>query len=219
MNTYTPIHGTCPDSTRQSWVYQMRPIVTAADREAAAALVQDRGLWLVPRGLDAPALHAAAFRAPRTEAVGLYEEDGGDEVLVDCLLMHRQSVPQSWGIDDSASALMVSLAHTAPGRTDRPGWLLTMWLADYAARAGSHWVYAEVPGWNTGSGDGVARLLGYLRDLGWQVLGTAHNPDGHRVTRVRLAGAASPGLTAMIHCTVPLHLAAPRREPEKGPAR
>ncbi|MFD9771694.1 hypothetical protein ACFWXE_15450 [[Kitasatospora] papulosa] len=202
---------------RAMWVYEIRPIVTAADREAAAALVQDRNLWLSRHGHDASALHVTAFRDHRTEAVGLYEEDGGDEILVGCLLLHRQPAPQSWGVDNSA--LTVLLAHTAPGRTDRPGWLLTMWLADYAARAGSEWVHAEVPGWNTGSNDGVARLLGHLRDLGWQVLGTGHDPDGHRVTRIRLAAAASPGLTAMIHCTVPLHSAAPRSEPEEGSTR
>src|SRR6185295_16564271 len=57
---------------RATWAYEMRPIVTAADREAAAALVQDRGLWLARRGHDAPTLHIAAFRDHRTEAVGLY---------------------------------------------------------------------------------------------------------------------------------------------------
>ncbi|MFE0774277.1 hypothetical protein [Streptomyces sp. NPDC058861] len=211
--------GPTDEERTPAWAYEMRPLPTAADREVAAALVQDRGLWLAARGLDAPALHAAAFRDPRAEAVGLFEEHGGDELLVGCLLLHRQVAPQSWGVGDSASALMVSLAHTAPGYADRPGWLLTMWLADYAARAGSDWVYAEVPGWSTGSDDGVARLVGHLRDLGWRVLGTGHDPDGHRVTRIRLAAAASPGLTAVIRCAVPLHSAAPGREPEEGTAR
>ncbi|MFI5857406.1 hypothetical protein [Streptomyces parvulus] len=224
MNSVTsdanaPVSARDDHDGRATWVYEMRPLRSAADREVAAALIQDRARWLGPRGLDAPTLHAAPFRDPRTEAVGLYEEDDGDEVLVGCLLLHRQPAPQSWGVDDSAPALMVSLAHTAPGRTDRPGWLLTMWLADYAARAGIDWAYAEVPGWHTGATDGVARLVEHLRDLGWRVLGTGHDPDGHRVTRIRLAAAASPGLTAMIHCTVPLHPTAPRREPEEGPAR
>ncbi|MEU5662103.1 hypothetical protein [Streptomyces longwoodensis] len=225
MNTITsdanvPARAQDDCDGRAAWVYEMRPLPTAADREAAAALVQDRGLWLASRGLDAPALHAAAFRNLRTEAVGLFEEDnGGDEILIGCLLLHRQPTPQSWGVDNSASALMVSLAYTAPGGTDRAGWLLTMWLADYAARAGGDWVYAEVPGGCTGSDDGATRLRGHLRDLGWRVLGAGHDPDGHRVTRIRLAAAAAPGLTAMIHCAVPLHATAPRREPEEGPAR
>ncbi|MFE0774206.1 hypothetical protein [Streptomyces sp. NPDC058861] len=214
-------HNGPPDGVRPpGWAYEIRPLPTAADREVAAALVQDRGLWLAPRGLDTPALHAAAFRNPHAEAAGLFEENNdGDEILIGCLLLHRQPAPQSRGVDDSASALTVSLAHTAPGRTDRPGWLLTMWLADYTARAGNDWAYAEVPGWHTGSNGGAARLVRHLRDLGWRVLGTGHDPDGHRVTRIRLAAVASPGLTAVIHCTVPLHPAAPSREPEEGSTR
>ncbi|WP_079185747.1 hypothetical protein [Streptomyces sp. NBRC 110465] len=202
---------------RVKWVYEMRPIVTAADREVAVALVQDRGVWLAERGLDAPALHAVAFRDPRAEAVGLYEDDDEEEVLVGCLLLHRRSVLRHRGVDDSA--LTVSLAHTVPGRTDRVGWLMTMWLADYAARAGHDWVYAEAPGWHTGPDGTVGQLLSHLRDLGWQVLGSGRNPDGHRIARLRLTAAASPGLNAMIHCTVPLQPADTRSEPEEGTTR
>ncbi|MER5356543.1 hypothetical protein ABT093_40265 [Kitasatospora sp. NPDC002551] len=218
MNTITPGTTALADTTvdrdgRARWAYEMRPIVTAADREAAAALVQDRGLWLARRGLDAPtALHVAAFRDHRTEAVGLYEDDGGDEVLVGCLLLHQEPDLRSWAVDDPAPALKVSLAYTAPGRTDRVGWLMTLWLAAYAARTGIDYVYAEAPGWNTGP-DGIGgRLLGYLRDLGWHVLGSGRTPDGHRVARIRLPAAASPGLAALIHSTVP---AVTRRGPEE----
>ncbi|WP_079170878.1 hypothetical protein [Streptomyces sp. CC53] len=208
MNTTTS-DTTAPASTadvrdgRATWAYEMRPIVTAADREAAAALVQDRGLWLARRGHYAPALHVTAFRDHRTEAVGLYEDDDGDEVLVGCLLLHRQPDLRSWAVDDPAPALKVSLAHTAPGRTDRVGWLMTLWLAAYAARIGIDCVYAEAPGRSTVSGGTDGRLLGHLRDLGWDVLGSGRNPDGHRVARLRLAAAPSPGLAALIYCTVP----------------
>ncbi|MFF9458098.1 hypothetical protein [Streptomyces flaveolus] len=224
MNTSTsdatvPVGAQNGRDGRAMWMYEMRPIVTAAEREAAAKLVQDRNLWLSRQGHDAPAFHVTAFRHHSAEAVGLYEEDDGDEILVGCLLLYRQHAPLNWGVGDSTSHLLVSQAHTAPGRTDRAGWLLTMWLADYAARAGSDWVYAEMPGWHTGSIDGVARLLAHLRDFGWRVLGTGHDPDGHRVTSIRLAAAASAGLTALIHCTVPLHPTATRREPEEGPTQ
>lgn len=208
MNTATP-DTTAPAGTaadrdgRATWAYEMRPIVTAADREAAAALVQDRNLWLARRGLDAPALHVTAFRDHRTEAVGLYEHDDGDEVLVGCLLLHREPDLRSWAVDDPAPALKVSLAHTAPGRTDRVGWLMTLWLANYAARTGIDCVYAEAPGRSTVSGGTDGRLLGHLRDLGWDMLGSGRNPDGHRVARLRLAAAPSPGLAALIYCTVP----------------
>lgn len=219
MNTYAPnaapVHGTRPENTRQGWVYQMRPIVTAADREEAAALVQDRGLWLAQRGYDASALHVTAFRDHRTEVAGLYEEDACDEILAGCLLLHRQPDLRTWAIDDPAPALKVSLAHTAPGRTDRAGWLMTLWLANYAARTGIDFVYAEAPGRSTASSGTGSRLLGYLLDLGWQVIDLGRDLDGRQVTRIRLAAAPSPNLTALINCTVPT---APRGGPEEDHA-
>ncbi|MFG3403827.1 hypothetical protein [Streptomyces sp. NPDC048142] len=221
MNSITS-GATAPVSTqddrdgRAMWMYETRPIVTAADREAATALVQDRNLWLSRRGHDAPALHITAFRDHRAEPVGLYEEDGGDEVLVGCLLLHRQPDLRTWGVDDPAPTLKASLAHTAPGRTDRAGWLMTLWLADYAARTGIDCVYAEAPDRSTASGGTEGRLLRHLRDLGWEVLGSGRNPDGHQVARIRLAAAPSPGLAALIRCTVP---AATRRGPEEDNRR
>ncbi|MFI2736634.1 hypothetical protein [Streptomyces sp. NPDC018711] len=222
MNTLTsgitaPVGGAAVDRDgRATWAYEMRPVVTAADRAAAAALVQDRGQWLARRGLPAPALHVTAFRHHGTEAIGLYEEDGGDEVLVGCLLLHRKPDLRSWAVDDPAPALKVSLAHTAPGRTDRAGWLMTLWLADYAARTGIDFVYAEASSQSTASAGREGRLLGYLRDLGWDVLGSGRNPDGHKIARMRLTAAPSPGLTALIHCTVP---AATQRGPKEDSAR
>ncbi|WP_051708960.1 hypothetical protein [Streptomyces sp. NRRL S-350] len=221
MNTLTPDTTASPDAAadrdgRATWAYEMRPIVTAADREAAAALVQDRGLWLARRGFDAPALHVAAFRDHRAEAVGLYEDDDRDEVLVGCLLLHREPDLRTWAVDDPTPALKVSLAHTAPGRTDRTGWLMTLWLADYAAHTGIDCVYAEVPSRSTGPDGAGGRLLGHLRDLGWHVLGSGRTPDGHRVARIRLPAAPSPGLAALIHSTVP---AVTRRGPKEGSER
>ncbi|MFF1854324.1 hypothetical protein ACFVXF_32300, partial [Streptomyces sp. NPDC058219] len=125
-----PPHSSHPPG----WAYEMRPLLTAADRAEAAALVQERGLALAARGIDAPASHADAFRDPLAEAVGMFEGGRAREVLVGCMLLHR---PLSQGCGGGpAPGLAVSLAHTAPARTDHSGWLLTSWLADYAARAG-----------------------------------------------------------------------------------
>lgn len=208
MSTTTPATTTPTDAAadrdgQATWMYEMRPITTVTDREVAAALVQDRGLWLTRRGHEAPALHVTAFRDHRTEPVGLYEDDAGNEVLVGCLLLHRQPDLRTWGVGDPAPALKASLAHTAPDRTDRVGWLMTLWLADYAARTGIDCVYAEAPTRSTTSGGAEGRLLPHLRDLGWEALGSGHTPDGHRVARIRLAAAHSPGLAALIHCSVP----------------
>jgi hypothetical protein len=198
-------HDNPPASDRASvrWAYEMRPIAGAADREVAAALVGARGQWLSSRGLAAPAA-AAAFRDAHAEAVGLYEDGDGDEVLVGCLLLYRQPDLRRWGGEDCESGLMVSLAHTAPGRDDRAGWPMTMWLSDHAARQRMSWVYAEAPGWHLSSDGSVGRLLGHLRDHGWEVLGSGRGPDGQRMARLRLAAATSPGLGVLIHCVVPL---------------
>ncbi|MFF8902476.1 hypothetical protein ACF082_33955 [Streptomyces lydicus] len=111
-----PVSAQDDRAGRATWMYKMRSIVTATEREVAAALVQDRDLWLTRRGHDAPALHVTAFRDHHTEPVGLYEADGGDEVLVGCLLLHRQPDLRTWGVDDPPPAVKASLAHTAsPG--------------------------------------------------------------------------------------------------------
>ncbi|MGC4998527.1 hypothetical protein [Streptomyces sp. DT195] len=201
-----------------TWAYEMRPITTAADRAVAAALIEDRRQWLAQRGLDSPARVAEAFRDPRAEAVGLYDDDRGQEILVGCLLLHRQPDPPE-GYDGSSPALTVSLAYSAPGRTARAGWLITLWLADFAARTGRKWVYAEAPGRHPRFDCTPCRLLDHLRDLDWQVLGPGHDSDGHRVVRLKLAAHAHPDLAALIHCTVPLHPAETRHEPEEGTTR
>ncbi|MER6116106.1 hypothetical protein [Streptomyces sp. NPDC001743] len=60
MNTCTP-STVRPASTRQSGAYQMRPIVTAADREEAAPLLPPPARGLPPR---APALRPAPASPP-----------------------------------------------------------------------------------------------------------------------------------------------------------
>ncbi|WP_436994129.1 hypothetical protein [Streptomyces sp. enrichment culture] len=184
--------------------YEIRLLLTSAARAEAAALIEDRIHALAAQHIAPPYPHApAAFREDRTEAVGLYENDA-DAVLAGCLVLHRHHDPRHWGVDDPQPGLLVSLAHTAPDRDGRTGWRMTMWLRDYAARLQTPWVYAEAPGWHVDDDRAVGRLLGHLRDLGWDVLGSGRGPDGQRVARLRLAAAATPGLGAMIHCAVPL---------------
>lgn len=198
--------------------YEVCPLVTPAARAEAAALVEDRIRMLTGKNITPPCLEAAAvFLDDRTEAVGLYENDE-EAVLAGCLVLHRDPDCRHWDVDDPAPELMVSLAHTAPGRDDRAGWRMTMWLRDYAARLQAPWVYAEAPGWPTGADSAAGRrLLSHLRDLGWEVLGHGRGRGGHRVARLRLAASTSPGLSAMIHCTVPLR-AAGGPEPRATPA-
>ncbi|MET9778928.1 hypothetical protein ABZ023_32545 [Streptomyces sp. NPDC006367] len=186
-------------------VYEVRPLKTPAARAEAAALAEERIHALAAQRIAPPYPQApAAFRQDRNEAVGLYENDE-DPALIGCLLLHRGLGHRVAGVP--TPGLRVSLFHTAPHRDGRAGWRMTMWLRDYAARQQTSWVCAEAPGRHSGPTRRTDRLLGHLRDLGWEVTGSGLGPDGHRLTRLRLPAAASPGLSAMIRCSVPLRAA------------
>jgi hypothetical protein len=181
----------------------MRPLGTGADRAMVSALVQDRNDWLAARGHDAAAGTLSAFHDAPGEALGLFEYDAAEvETMVGCLNLYGQPDLQHWKLDDPTPGPMVSHLHTAPGRDDRPGWLLTMWLSDHAARLGATWVYAQAPGRRIRGGDTEHRLLDHLRRLGWQTLGSSWT-NGRGTTRLRLNAQSRPGLAALIHCAVP----------------
>ncbi|MFD6967870.1 hypothetical protein [Streptomyces sp. NPDC059949] len=190
--------------------YGMRPLTTAADRAVAAALVEDRARWLALRGITVPRHHVAAYRAPRAEAVGLFEVGAdGEEQLAGCLLLHRQSQPRFGNTESERPGLRVSLAYTAPDRGDAIGSLITLWAGDFAARTGAETVRGEAPASHTGGGQSLGRLLDHLTTSGWRITGTGHNADGERVARLEIRAEARRGLDAMVHCTVPLHAAGP----------
>ncbi|MGW0896767.1 hypothetical protein ACWD0G_07180 [Streptomyces goshikiensis] len=190
--------------------YGMRPLTTAADRAVAAALVEDRARWLAARGITVPRHHVAAYRAPRAEAVGLFEVGtDGEEQLAGCLLLHRQSQPRFESTDTERPGLRVSLAYTAPDRDDATGSLIMLWASDFAARTGAATVRGEAPASHTGGDRTRGRLLAHLTSIGWLITGTGHNEDGERVAWLELQSEARRGLDAMVHCTVPLHAAGP----------
>ncbi|MFE5517323.1 hypothetical protein ACFQ9Q_06240 [Streptomyces virginiae] len=179
----------------------MRPLTTDADRAAAAALVEDRARALAERGITVPHHHVAAFRDACSEAAGLYEDTAeGEEILLACLLLHRTPTPCP-GEDTNGPSLGTSLLYTAPGLMDRLGWLITLWISDFAARAGATRVSAEVPSQHEGQDTG-RRLLNHLSTIGWLVTGTGISRNGERVTRLQLGAQDREGLAALIHCTV-----------------
>jgi hypothetical protein len=181
----------------------MRPLDTDAEHADATALVQDRALWLARRDVTLPHRHTIAFRNTQGEALGLYEYDtSGDEVLVGCLILDRQPAGRPWAED--GPALSVSLVCTAPDRDDRVGHLITVWLADFAARTGATGVCAEAPGTCSRNDSAAHRLLDHLRDLGWLITGNGPNLDGEPVARLRLDPHRRKQLTHLVHCTVPV---------------
>lgn len=214
MNTTTSPSAAEPAGTQEERrptgpQYEMRPLSTAADRAAAAALVDDRARWLAERGIRVPHHHVAAYREAWAEGVGLYEDGADDEeILIGCLLLHRQPEPRPGVTDAEGPGLGISLVYTAPGLDVRYGWLITLWVSDFAARIGATRVHAEAPS-PASLGNTTDPLLDYLRSLGWLITGTGINRDGERVARLRLNAQERDGLAGLIACAVPFDTARP----------
>jgi hypothetical protein len=173
--------------------YLMRRLVTPADREAAAALVQDRALQLAEHGINLPAEHAAVFRDPQAEALGLYDQNADEDILVGCLVLRRK-----------ASTLTLPLAYTAPRPDSHVGLLMTLWAADYAARLDLQGVTAEAPVHHGAPGDASNRLLSHLETRGWRHIGSRRDAAGTLTAVLWLPAQASPAVGLLVTCHVPI---------------
>ncbi|MGW4548536.1 hypothetical protein ACWEN4_19500 [Streptomyces violaceorubidus] len=165
-------------------VYAVLPVITDAARAEAAALAQEAALGLADQGIAHPVDELLGFL--RSQAVaGFYDGD----TLVGCLVAHPGvDLPRLSG-DSSGPGIWVSLVPPVPGRDDLEARLLTLWLADHAARHGLEWVGWELPA--TGQTRGA--LLELLRDLGWEDLPPIRRAvDGARVTALRLRAERRP---------------------------
>lgn len=115
----------------------MRTLCTDAERDEAAALVQDRQSWLTMRGLPVPARAdvPALFRDPQSKPAGLFE----DGVLLACMIP-RRAPDLAWG---QGPCLFLSCIHTLPDNSDDTIPLITLWASDLAARLDLPLVRAE----------------------------------------------------------------------------
>ncbi|MEU3796054.1 helix-turn-helix transcriptional regulator [Streptomyces fructofermentans] len=192
-------------------IYEMRTLRTGAEREEAAALVQDRQRWLTLRGLPVPA-HTdvpALFRDPQTtEAAGLFD----DGKLLACAIPERE--PRlGWG---EGPCLFLGHVHTLPDQPDDITRLITLWASDFAARQGLPVVRAEAPARHPLDAEPIAALLRRLTDTGWDVRSPGTGREGDRVARLELTAEHRSGLRALIGCRVHAPTAAPG---ERGSAR
>ncbi|MFJ8804014.1 hypothetical protein [Streptomyces sp. NPDC102487] len=188
--------------------YKMRPLRTDAERAAAAALVDDRSRQLAGRGITVPHRHITTYQDARAQSVGLYEDAAdGEEILLGCLMLHRQPAPHPGTENDDKPGLEISLAYTAPGLGERYGWLITLWASNLAARTGATRVHAQAP--SPPNHDEADPLLDYLQSLGWLVTSTGINRDGERVAHLHLNAQERNGLSSLITCAVPLDTARP----------
>ncbi|MFD7323952.1 hypothetical protein ACFV9D_23075 [Streptomyces sp. NPDC059875] len=198
MNTISRTFPLDPGKSARP-VYEMRPVVTGADHAEAVALAEDRGRWAAARGIVLASHYADSLRDQESETVGMYE----DGLLIGCLVLDWRPDLQHWGTDGREPGLFVDATHSAPGRNDQVGMLITLWLADYAARSGVPHVSCEIPWWPACE-EGSLALLCHLRDLGWLILGSGSGKGGTPVSRLRLGAEARAGITALIACRVPL---------------
>ncbi|TQK99089.1 hypothetical protein FB563_4144 [Streptomyces puniciscabiei] len=184
-------------------VYEVRSLRADAEREEAAALVQDRQRWLTMRGLPVPAQAdvPALFRDPQTRPAGLFE----DGKLLACMVPERDP-GVGWG---EGPCLYLNSVHTLPDQSDDITRLITLWASDFAARLGLPLVRAEALARHALDAEPVAALLRRLTDMGWDVRGSGTGRAGDRVARLELAAERRSGLSALIGCRVHEPQAAP----------
>lgn len=190
-------------SASLSAVYEVRSLRTDAEREEAAALVQDRQRWLTLRGLPVPARAdvPALFRDSQTKSAGLFE----DGKLLACMVPERDP-GLSWG---EGPCLRLDCVHTLPDQPDDITRLITLWASDFAARFDLPLVRAEALARHALEAEPIATLLRRLTDMGWDVRGSGPGQEGDRVARLELAAERRSGLSALIGCRVHKPQAAP----------
>ncbi|MEV7145347.1 hypothetical protein AB0O05_02445 [Streptomyces sp. NPDC093084] len=181
---------------------------TAAEREEAAALVQDRQRWLILHGMPTPARAdvPARFREAQAISAGLFE----DGRMLACLIPEHDP-GLGWG---QGPCLFLGSLHTLPGQSDDLTRLITLWAADFAARLDLHVVRAEALARHPLDAEPITDLLRRLTDMGWDVRGSGTGRDGDRVVRLQLPAEHRPGLRALISCQVN----APRPAPDRSSA-
>ncbi|MDX2680049.1 hypothetical protein [Streptomyces soliscabiei] len=181
----------------------MRSLRTDAEREEAAALVQDRQRWLTMRGLPVPAQAdiPELFRDPQTRPAGLFE----DGKLLACVIPERDP-GLGWG---EGSCLYLNSVHTLPDQSEDITRLITLWASDFAARLDLPLVRAEALVRHALDAEPVAALLRRLTDMGWDVRGSGTGRAGDRVARLELDAERRSGLSALIGCRVHEPQAAP----------
>ncbi|TLQ48005.1 hypothetical protein [Streptomyces marianii] len=174
----------------------MRMLRTAAEREEAAALVQDRQNWLTLHGLPVPARAdiPAQFRDPQTMSAGLFE----DGRLLACMIPEHDP-DLGWG---QGPCLFLHSIHTLPGQSDDITRLITLWASDFAARIDLPVVRAEALARHALEAEPLAALLRRFADSSWDVCGSGPGRDGDRVARLELPAEHRPGLRALINCQV-----------------
>ncbi|MEU3640035.1 hypothetical protein AB0H23_27930 [Streptomyces albogriseolus] len=174
----------------------MRTLRTDAERDEAAALVQDRQRWLTQRDLPvlAQADVLALFRDQQTISAGLFE----DGKLLACMVPERNP-DLNWG---EGPCLFLGHVYTLPNQSDDITRLITLWASDFAARLALPFVRAEALVRHSLQAEPIASVLRRLTDMGWDVRGFGTGQKCDRVARLELVAEHRSGLSALISCRV-----------------
>lgn len=119
--------------------YEMLPINSDAARAAVAVLANDRAHLLAVQGVTVDTGRATTLLR-ESGALGLYE----DSLLIGCLVLRTDPDVRHRGPGGHDAGLLIAFDPATVGTT-QVGRLLTLWLANHAARTRLTWVWCEVP--------------------------------------------------------------------------
>lgn len=185
-------------------VYVMRR-VTPADMMPVAAMIAERELWLLQRGKCSYGRGTAVLgligRPVETSTVvGLFSKEDGQVLGCSSLLYAAPAAPGWTAAELLERTWIVTMSHSHPAfRNDRIGWLMTMWVGDFAARQPDppQWLRCRVP----------AALVAHYRDqLGWQVVRTRRDQDLGQVSLMQRRPESCRGASALITSLVPVEV-------------
>ncbi|MEU0341884.1 hypothetical protein ABZ092_23740 [Streptomyces bobili] len=178
-------------------MYVMRRVSTA-DLEPVTAMIEERERWLRERGKHSygqPNAVLGLIGQPDGTAtvIGLFKEQDEPVVLGCSVLFCSASAAPGWtSAERRERAWIMTMTHTHPAfRRDRIGWLMTMWVSDYAARRPDppEWVRCRVP----------EPLMAHYRDqLGWQLVRTNRDQELGQVSLMQRRPESSHGASALI---------------------
>jgi len=179
---------------------------TTADLKQIAALIEARELWLRERGKCSfgqgnAVLGLIGQPATTATVLGLFREEDGQALGCSVLFRAAPSSPGWTAAELRERTWIMTMSHTHPAfRSDRIGWLMTMWVGDYATRQPDppEWVRCRVPD---------PALMAHYRDqLGWQRVRTRHDPDLGQISLMQRRPASSRGLSAVITSRMPVEV-------------
>ncbi|MFE6939704.1 N-acetyltransferase [Streptomyces chartreusis] len=179
---------------------------TSADLERIRSMIKARELWLRKRGTYSYGQGTAVLGLlgqPAANARVICLLDKEDTQVLGCsVLFTTMHASPGWTADERRERSWgMAMSHTHPDfRGNLIGWLMTVWVSDYAARQSDppQWLRCRVP---------HPRLIAHYRDtLGWQPVRTIPDQDRRGVALMQRRPEPSPGVAGIIANSVPMQL-------------